>query len=115
VAHDEELAQRVRDLLDDEPDITEKRMFGGLGFMAAGHMALAVSGQGGLMLRCPAEDTDALAAEPHAGPMEMRGKVLRGWLRVGAEGVGAEEALAAWVRPAVAHARSLPDRPGATS
>lgn len=108
MTYDDELAQRVRDLLADEPDVTEKRMFGGLAFLVAGHMAVVVSRADGLMLRCDREDTDALVAEPFARPMEMRGKELRGWLRVDAEGIGTDQELRSWVEPAVGHARSLP-------
>lgn len=109
MAHDEELAQRIRDLLADEPDVAEKRMFGGLAFLAGGRMAVAASGRGGLMVRCDAEDTDALVAEPHAGPMVMRGTPTRGWVRVDAAGVAEPEGLAGWVLPAVGFARSVPD------
>lgn len=107
MAHDEDMAQRIRELLVGEPDVVEKRMFGGLAFLVAGSMAVAVSGRGGLMLRCDPEDTDLLVAEPHAHPMEMRGKATRGWLRVDAEGAASDEELEAWVRPAVGYARSL--------
>ena len=110
MAYDEELARRIRELLAAEPDLAEKRMFGGLAFLAAGNLAVAASGQGGLMLRCDPEDTDALVAEPHARPMEMQGKATRGWLRVDAEGVAGAEELQAWVWPAVGYARSLPER-----
>lgn len=106
MAYDPELAQRLRDLLGDEPDVTEKRMFGGLAFLTGGHLAVAASGQGGLMVRCDLEDTEPLVAEPHARPMVMRGKPTRGWVRVDAAGVAEPEDLAGWVWPAVAFARA---------
>ncbi len=110
MAYDEELAQRIRELLADEPDVAEKRMFGGLAFLVGGRMSVGARGRGGLMLRCDPDDTDALVAEPHAHPFEMRGKAMRGWLRVDAEGADTKEALQAWIWPAVEYARSLPPK-----
>jgi TfoX/Sxy family transcriptional regulator of competence genes len=110
VAYDEDLANRIRELIAADPDVTEMRMFGGLGFLVSGNMSVAASGQGGLMVRCAPEDTDALAAEPHARPFEMRGRPAQGWLRVDAEGVRTKRQLEAWVRRGVAYARSLPPK-----
>ena len=87
MAYDEDLANRIRELLAGEPDVTEKTMFGGLAFLVGGNMAVAASGQGGLMVRVDPEATDALVAKPHARPFEMRGRAMRGWLRVDPEGV----------------------------
>jgi hypothetical protein len=108
MAYDEDLADRIRELVADEPGIAEQRMFGGLAFLIGGNMSVGVSGQGGLMVRVAPEETDALAAEPHARPFEMRGRAMRGWLRVDAEGVGTRQELEPWVRRGVAYARSLP-------
>ncbi len=108
MAHDEDLARRIRALLDGEDGIDERRMFGGLAFLVGGNLAVGASGQGGLMLRVAPEDTEALLREPHARPMEMRGRELDGWLRVDAEGVRGDEALASWVARGVAAARALP-------
>lgn len=110
MAYDEELARRIRELLAGEPDVVEKQMFGGLSFLVAGHMAVGASGRGGLMLRCDPDDTDALVAEPHAHPFEMRGRAMGGWLRVDAEGAGSDDELRSWVGPAVGYARSLPPK-----
>ena len=109
MAYDEALAQRIRELLADEPDVVEKRMFGGLAFLVGGRLSVGASVRGGLMLRCDPEAHDALLAEPHAGPFEMRGKIMRGWLRVDGGAISSEE-LQAWVWPAVGYARSLPPR-----
>jgi TfoX/Sxy family transcriptional regulator of competence genes len=106
--YDEDLAERIRELLADEPGVVEKRMFGGLAFLIGGNMAVAASGQGGLMVRVEPDETDALLAEPHAAPFEMRGRSMSGWLRVADEGVASEDELAPWVRRGVAYARSLP-------
>ena len=107
MAYDEDLADRVRALLESEAGIAEKRMFGGLAFLVGGNMAVAASGQGGLLVRVDPADADDLLAEPHVRPMEMRGREMRGWLRVDAEVVKGP-ALEPWVRRGVAFARSLP-------
>jgi TfoX/Sxy family transcriptional regulator of competence genes len=110
MAYDEDLAERIRALLVDEAGVTEQRMFGGLAFLIGGNMAVAASGQGGLMLRADPDETDTLAAEPHAGPMEMRGRTMQGWLRVDAEGVATNGELEPWVRRATAYTRTLPPK-----
>jgi TfoX/Sxy family transcriptional regulator of competence genes len=111
VAYDEDLANRIRELVAGEPDVTEKRMFGGLAFLVGGNMSVTASGQGGLMVRIDPEDTDALLAKPHARPFEMRGREMQGWLRVDPEGLQTKRQLAPWVTRGVAYARSLPAKP----
>jgi hypothetical protein len=108
MAYDEDLAERVRELMAGEPAVSEMRMFGGLAFLVAGNMAVAASGQGGLMVRVDPGDTEALVGKPHAGPFEMRGRPMRGWLRVDSEGVRTKCQLEPWVKRGVAYARSLP-------
>jgi hypothetical protein len=108
MAYDEDLANRVRELVAVEPGVDEMRMFGGLAFLIGGNMAVAVSGQGGLMVRVDPDETEALVARPHARPFEMRGREMKGWLRVDAEGVRTKRTLEPWVRRGVAYARSLP-------
>ena len=110
MAYDEDLANRIRELIAAEPDVTEQRMFGGLAFLVAGNMAVAASGQGGLMVRVDPEGDEAWRAGPHVRPFEMRGRAVRGWLRVDAEGLGTKRRLEPWVRRGVAHARSLPPK-----
>src|SRR4051794_31648608 len=110
MAYDEDLANRIRELLADEAGVTEKRMFGGLAFLLGGHMAVAASSKGGLMVRVDPEATDALIGEPHARPFEMRGRGVRGWLRVDDEGLSTKRRLAPWVQRGVAYARSLPPK-----
>jgi TfoX/Sxy family transcriptional regulator of competence genes len=110
VAYDEDLANRIRELLAGDPGVTEMRMFGGLAFLLGGHMAVAASGRGGLMLRVDPEETDALVAKPHARPFEMRGRAMRGWLRVDEEGIRTKRQLEPWVRRGTAYARSLPPK-----
>lgn len=108
VAYDEDLASRIRELIGDDRDVTEKRMFGGLAFLVSGNMSVAASGQGGLLVRVDSAQTDALVAEPHAERFEMRGRAMQGWLRVDTEGVLTKRQLEPWVRRGVEHARSLP-------
>ncbi len=108
VAFDEDLANRVRELISGEPDVTEQRMFGGLAFLVAGNMSVAASSKGGLMVRVDPEHTEALIAKAGARPFEMRGRELKGWVRVDAEGVRTKRQLAPWVKRGVAFARSLP-------
>ncbi len=103
---DVELLERVRELVGAEYGIAEKRMFGGVAFLVDGSMAVAVSGQGGLMVRVPAEDTVAMLARPHVDPMVMSGREVRGWIRVSAEGCDGD-ALLSWVTLGVEHARTL--------
>jgi TfoX/Sxy family transcriptional regulator of competence genes len=110
MAYDEDLANRIRELIAVEEGLTEKKMFGGLAFMIGGNMAVGVSGQGGLMVRVDPAETGELVAKPHARPFEMRGREMQGWLRVDAEGVRIKRQLEPWVRRGVAYARSLPPK-----
>jgi TfoX/Sxy family transcriptional regulator of competence genes len=106
--YDEDLANRIRELIAHEPDVTEKKMFGGLAFLIGGNMSVAASGQGGLLVRVDPEDTDKLLEKPHVDLMEMRGRSMKGWLRVGEEGIRTKRQLQPWVGRGVAYARSLP-------
>ena len=110
MAYDEELANRVRELVSGEDGVVEKRMFGGLAFLIGGNMSVSVSGQGGLLLRIDPAETDSLLAKPHAAPFVMRGRAMDGWLRVAPEGVGTKRQLERWVARGVSHARSLPPK-----
>jgi TfoX/Sxy family transcriptional regulator of competence genes len=110
VAYDEDLANRIRELIGGEPDLTEKQMFGGLAFLIGGNMSVAASGQGGLLVRVDPRETDALVAKPHAQPMVMRGRSMEGWLRVDSDGVRTKRQLEPWVRRGVSYARSLPKK-----
>jgi hypothetical protein len=110
MAYDEELAGRLRGLLAGEDGLTEQKMFGGLGFMVGGNMAIAASGQGGILVRVDPEQSDPLVASTAAQPMEMRGRSMAGWLRVPSDDVATDEQLGEWVRIGVAYARSLPPK-----
>jgi len=108
VAYDEELAARIRDLVAGEPDLTEKKMFGGLAFLIGGNMAVAASGQGGALVRVDPAQSDNLVATTSASLMEMRGRSMQGWLRVDSEDLRTKRQLAKWVGLGTAYARSLP-------
>jgi TfoX/Sxy family transcriptional regulator of competence genes len=110
MAYDEDLANRLRELLGDEDAVTEKKMFGGLAFLVHGHMTVAASGQGGLLARVDPADSDAALARPHAAPMEMRGRSMDGWIRVAPEGARTKRDLAPWVRRSLAYVRTLPPK-----
>ena len=110
MAYDEELADRIRSILGDRAGLTEKKMFGGLGFMVGGNMAIAASGQGGILVRVDPEQSDELVATTSAETMEMRGRQMPGWLRVDMGDVAADAALAEWVERGAGYAGSLPPK-----
>ena len=111
MAYDEDLADRLRVALSDVDGVTEKKMFGGLAFLIGGNMAVAASGQGGILVRVDPEQSGELVTSTAAEPMEMRGRQMQGWLRVDSDTVGSEAALAKWVDLGVAYAGSLPAKP----
>jgi TfoX/Sxy family transcriptional regulator of competence genes len=108
VAYDEELADRIRELVVSEPGLTEKKMFGGLAFLIGGNMAAAASGQGGVLVRVGPAQSEKLVATTNARLMEMRGRSMQGWLRVDPEDLRTKRQLAKWVGLGTTYARSLP-------
>jgi hypothetical protein len=110
MAYDEELAGRIRELVANEPGLTEQKMFGGLAFLIGGNMAVAASGQGGLMVRVDPAHSDALVANSQARPFEMRGRAMQGWLRVDTGHLRTTDELADWVERGTSFARSLPPK-----
>jgi TfoX/Sxy family transcriptional regulator of competence genes len=110
MAYDQELAERIRDLVAAEPGLSEQRMFGGLAFLIGGNMAVAASGQGGAMVRVDPDESDALVASTAATLMQMRGRSMRGWLRIGSEHLQTRDELAQWVQRGTTYARSLPPK-----
>jgi hypothetical protein len=110
MAYDEVLAGRIRDLVEGESGLTEQKMFGGLAFLIGGNMAVAASGQGGVLVRVDPAESAALLATTDAHPMEMRGRQMPGWLRVAPEDVRTRPQLARWVQLGTAYARSLPPK-----
>jgi TfoX/Sxy family transcriptional regulator of competence genes len=108
VAYNEELADRIPEFLAGEEDVTEQRVFGGLAFLIRGNMAAAASVQGSVLVRVDAANSDSLLATTTARPMEMRGRTMRGWLRIDERGVRTKRQLASWVTRGTTYARSLP-------
>ena len=108
MAYDEDLADHIRALVAREAGLTEKKMLGGLAFLIGGNMAVAASGQGGLMVHVDPASSDSLVAETRARFVEMRGRELRGWLRLDANDVEQKGELAGWVELGTTYARSLP-------
>jgi TfoX/Sxy family transcriptional regulator of competence genes len=108
MAFDEDLAVRIRALVAGEAGLTEQKMFGGLAFLIGGNMAVAASGQGGLLVHVDPASSEALVASTDAHPMEMRGRAMGGWLRVDSRHVSTKRQLAKWVELGTAYARSLP-------
>ena len=110
MAYDEDLADRVRELVAAEKGVDEKRMFGGLAFLINGNMSVAASGRGGLMVRVPPDETDKLLNREHVEPMVMARRQTRGWLRVADDGVKTKRQLQSWVGRGVDYAKSLPPK-----
>jgi len=108
--YDEDLAERIRGMLDDVP-VTEKKMFGGLAFLVGGNMSVAASGQGGLLVRHDPDQTDKLLGEPGAAEFDMGGRgPMKGWLRVDDSVLGDDTVLERWVQRGVNYAKSLPPK-----
>ena len=108
--YDETLAERIRAEIGAAPHITERRMFGGLAFLVNGHMAVAASGQGGLLVRADPEEADVLVGEGAAEPMVMNERPMKAWLRVADADVAEDAALARWVGIGTRYAASLPPK-----
>jgi TfoX/Sxy family transcriptional regulator of competence genes len=110
VAYDEELADRMRELLSGQANLTEKKMFGGLAFLIGGNMAVAASSQGGVLVRVDPAESETFVATTNARLMEMRGRQMQGWLRVDPDDVCTKGQLAKWVGLGATYARSLPEK-----
>lgn len=106
VAYDEDLANRIRELLADQDSVTEKKMFGGLAFLVGGNMAVAASGQGGILVRSDPKGPVPKGAEQAI----MRGRPMDGWLRIATGDLKTKAQLARWTRLGVNYARSLPPK-----
>lgn len=111
MAYDEDLADRIRSLVAQEGGVTEQRMFGGLAFLVNGNMAVAASGQGGILVRVDPEESAQLVETTAAEEMVMRGRSMAGWLRLESTDVDTDGELEPWVARGVAYARTLPPKP----
>jgi hypothetical protein len=110
MAYDEALAGRIRDLIGPDPELTEKKMFGGLAFLIRGHLAISASGQGGVLVHADPAQSDELTAGGKATVAVMQGREMPGWLRVAAEQLATDDDLAPWVEIGLGYARSLPPK-----
>lgn len=111
MAYDEELAFRIRARLGTVDGISDKKMFGGLAFLLNGHLLVAASSKGNLMVRFDPDRADELLARDHVIPMEMGGgRKPKGWLRVEEPGYDTEEQLGAWIDEAFAYVQRLPPK-----
>ncbi len=110
MSYDQDLADRIRELLGGQAGVTEQRMFGGLAFLVGGNMAVAASGQGGLMVRVDPEQSERLVTTSTATPMVMKGRAMAGWLRVPSEDVRTKRQLSRWVTIGTTYAESLPSK-----
>jgi hypothetical protein len=110
MAYDEALAGRIRDLIGPDPELTEKRMFGGLAFLLGGHMTAAASRDGGMMLRIDPEHADDLVAVDGVSRMVMNGREMDGWLRVAEPVIATDEALRTWLAHGVTFVKAMPPR-----
>ena len=108
MAYDEDVADRIRELIGAEPALSEKKMFGGLAFLVGGNMAIAASGQGGILVRVDPAQSDALVAKTAAEVAVMQGRPMSGWVRVDSDAIKTKPQLAKWVKTGTAYARSLP-------
>ena len=108
MAYDEDLADRIRELVGGQPALTEKKMFGGLAFLLGGNMAIAASGQGGILVRVDPAQSESIVGRSDAETAVMRGRPMDGWLRVSDEHVRTQRQLSKWVKLGVGYASSLP-------
>ena len=110
MAYEQELAGRIRQLIGSDPELTEKKMFGGLAFLIRGHMAISASGQGGVLVHADPGQSAGLVATTRATTAVMQGREMPGWLRVSPEDLASDDDLSRWVDIGIEHARSLPPK-----
>ena len=108
--YDPVLAARIRERMADAPELTEKRMFGGIGWMIRGNMAVGASSKGAMIVRCAREDFAEWTSLPGASPMKRGAKPMTGWVFVDAEAVATDDALDAWVARGRSFAEALPPK-----
>lgn len=110
MAYDEALVERIRELLEGQPGVSEKKMFGGLAFLVGGNMAIAASGQGGALVRVDPGESDRIVDTTNADLAVMQGRPMQGWLRVAPEHLRTKRQVAKWVQLGAGYARSLPSK-----
>lgn len=107
MAYSEELADRIRDVIGTPPELAEKLMFGGVGFMVQGNMAVGIIGDE-LMVRIDKAATDEALTKPGTRVFDFTGRPMKGWVMVGESGIATQEGLNHWVQQGVEYASSLP-------
>ena len=110
MSYDTALAERIREALASSPDVTERKMFGGLAFLVGGHMTVVASSQGGLMLRADPTTTGTLVETTPAVYAEMRGRTMNGWLRLAATDIDTDDELERWIDRAISYTSTLPPK-----
>src|SRR3954453_17859942 len=108
--YDEDLANRLRQLLAAEDAVTERKMFGGLAFLVHGNMSVSASRNGGLLARIDPAETGEALKRPHVGLVEMRGRTMDGWVTVAPAGVKTKRELARWVKRSLGFVKTLPPK-----
>jgi TfoX/Sxy family transcriptional regulator of competence genes len=111
--YDEQTAERVRKMFAGRRGVVEKKMMGGLCFMVKGAMCCSVSGRGGLMVRVGPQAHEQTLREPHVTPMEMRGRVMTGFVRVAPDGYRTDAALKKWVERGLEYVATRPEKSSA--
>lgn len=104
------ITDRVRALLATDSRVEEKKMFGGLGFMVEGNLAVAASRRGGLLVRTDPDDAEEVESRPGVEPMESTGRRMPGWYFVAPEALASEDDVGAWVDRALAFVATLPPK-----
>ena len=110
MGYDLALAERIREVLSSTPGVSERKMFGGLAFLVDGHMTVAASGHGGLMLRVDPTTSDSLVDTTPAVYAEMRGRTMKGWIRLAASDVATDDVLQRWIDKALTFTSTLPPK-----
>ncbi|HUP63243.1 MAG TPA: TfoX/Sxy family protein [Thermoanaerobaculia bacterium] len=110
MAFDEKLADRIRALVQDRPDVAERKMFGGLAFLLRGHMCCGIVGSD-LMVRVGPGDYESALAESHVRPMDFTGRPLKGMVYVAPSGIRAASSLRRWIERGIRFSQTLPAKP----
>ncbi len=110
MTHDPDLAFRIRTAIAGRPGVSEKKMFGGIGFLLDGNLLVTASGRGGMLVRVGPDGHASAIAAPHASPMVMGGRGMLGYVKVEPAGVATQGAVSSWIERAWKHVRTLPPK-----
>ena len=109
MAYSEDLASRIREILEEAGGVTERKMFGGLAFMVGGHMCCGIIGEE-LMLRLGPEGAEKALSKPHVRPMDFTGRPMKGYVYVAGPGIRTEAKLRSWLQLARDFVQTLPPK-----